>query len=188
MTRTLETAVKNELSSNNIRPVHLISLNFSTPVHITDNSFELTSSVSGTSRTYSASSFILGFSEFVEQTDLSKSSLIISLSGANQTFISLCLSENVTNINVDIYRAFLNSSNSIINNPFLLYNGKIESFSIEEKETSSVVNLSVVSHWADFEKKNGRKTNPTSQKRFFINDLGMDFASQNVLNIKWGRS
>ena len=46
----------------------------------------------------------------------------------------------------------------------------------------------LVSHWADFEKISGRKTNPTSQQRFFSTDVGMDFASQTVLDIKWGRA
>lgn len=187
MTRSLETATKNELATNDIRPVHLITIEFDTAVNLTDNSFSLTSSISGSPVTYSASDFILGLSQHDEQTDLSKASLGITLSGADQTFISLVLSENVTNDEVYIYRAFLDDSNVIIDHPFLLYKGNIESFIIEETETSSVVNLSVVSHWADFEKKNGRKTNPTSQKRFFSTDVGMDFASQNVLDIKWGR-
>jgi hypothetical protein len=43
MTRSLTTAVKNELATNDIRPVHLITIGFSTPVNITDCSFSLTS-------------------------------------------------------------------------------------------------------------------------------------------------
>ena len=82
---------------------------------------------------------------------------------------------------------FLNDSNAIIADPFLLYRGKIESFEIQEGEKDSTVGLSIVSHWADFEKKNGRKTNNTSQQRFFSTDVGMDFASQTVQDIRWGR-
>ena len=161
---------------------------FSTPVNITDCSFSLTSSVSGSSVTYSASDFILGISNHSEQTDLTKATVNLTLSGADQTFISTVLNENVTNDTVDIYRGFLNDSNTLIADPFLLYKGNIESFGIQESEKESVVGLSIVSHWADFEKKNGRKTNNTSQKRFFSTDVGMDFASQTVQDIKWGRA
>ena len=49
MTRSLTTATKNELATNNINPVHLITIGFSTPVNISDCSFPLTSSVSGSS-------------------------------------------------------------------------------------------------------------------------------------------
>ena len=125
MTRNLTTAIKNELATNDIRPVHLITIGFSTPVNITDCSFSLTSSISGSSVTYSASDFILGISTLNEQTDLSKATVNLSLSGANQTFISTVLNENVTNDEVYIYRGFLNSSNTLIADPFLLYKGNI---------------------------------------------------------------
>ena len=188
MTRSLTTAVKNELATNDIRPIHLITIGFSTPVNLTDCSFSLTSSVSGSSVTYNASDFILGISNHTEETDITKSSVNINLSGADQTFISTVLNENVTNDEVTIYRGFLNDSNSIIADPFLLYKGNIENFTIQESEKDSAVNLTIVSHWADFDKKNGRKTNNVSQQRFFSTDVGMDFSSQTVLDIKWGKA
>lgn len=187
MTRSLTTAVKNELATNVIAPVHLININFTSPVYLTDCSFQLTSSVSGNSRTYTSSDFVLGISNFTEETDITKTSLNLILSGASQTFISTVLNENVINDTVNIYRAFLDSSNAIIADPFLLYKGQIESFNINETETDSIVGLSIVSHWADFEKKAGRKTNNTSQQRFFSGDVGMDFSSTTVLDLKWGR-
>ena len=62
MARTLTTAVQNQLATNDIRPVHLISIGFGTPVNITDNAFDLTSSISGTSKTYLSSSFLVWYS------------------------------------------------------------------------------------------------------------------------------
>ena len=187
MTRSLTSAVKTELATNDIRPVHLITLGFGTPVNITDCSFSLTSSVSGSSVTYNASDFILGISNHTEETDITKSSVSLVLSGADQTFISTVIGENVVNDSVDIFRGFLNDSNALISDPFLLYRGKIDSFDISEGDKESTVGLRIVSNWADFEKKNGRKTNNTSQQRFFSADVGMDFASQTVQDIKWGR-
>ena len=97
------------------------------------------------------------------------------------------MNENVVNDAVTIFRGLLADDNSIIADPFLLYSGNIESFSVNESETDSVVNLGVVSHWADFDKKNGRKTNNTSQQRFFSTDVGMNFSSETVQDVKWGR-
>jgi len=187
MTRSLTTSVKNELATNDIRPVHLITIGFGTPVNITDCSFPLTSSVSGSSVTYSSSDFILGVSNFTEETDVTKTSLTLTLSGADQTFISICLNENVVNDSVKIFRGFLDDTNALIADPFLLYDGQIDTFTINENQNESTVNLGIVSHWADFEKRSGRKTNNTSQQRFFSTDVGMDFSSQTVLDIKWGR-
>jgi hypothetical protein len=187
MTRSLTTAIKNELATNDIRPIHLITIGFSTPVNITDCSFPLTSSVSGSSVTYTSSDHLIGISDFSEQTDVSKSSITLTLSGADQTFISVVLNENIINDSVTIHRGLLADDNTILDDPFLLYKGSIENYEIQEKETSSTLSLSIVSHWADFNKKNGRKTNNTSQQRFFANDKGMDFSSQTVQDIKWGR-
>ena len=187
MARTLTTALKNELLTNEIRPVHLLSIGFATPVNITDNSFNLTSSVSGSSITYTASSFLVATPTFTEETDLTKTSLNITLSGADTTFISTVLNENIVNDTVDIFRGLLDSNNALIADPILLYSGNIDTFQISESETESNVILTVVSHWADFDKKSGRQTNNNSQQRFFNTDVGMDFSSQTVLDLKWGR-
>ena len=187
MARTLTTALKNELLTNEIRPVHLLSIGFATPVNITDNSFSLTSSVSGSSTTYTASPFLVATPTFTEETDLTKTSLNITLSGADTTFISTVLNENIVNDTVDIFRGLLDSNNALIADPILLYSGNIDTFQIEETETESNVTLTVVSHWADFDKKSGRQTNNNSQQRFFSTDVGMDFSSQTVLDLKWGR-
>ena len=188
MKRSLTSAIKTELATNDIRPVHLITIGFGTPVNITDCSFPITSSVSGSSVTYVASDFIMGLSDFTEQTDVNLSPISITLSGADQTFISTVLNENVITDTVTIFRGFLNDSNALIADPFLIYKGTIDNFTIEETDTASLVSLDIVSHWADFEKKSGRKTNNTSQQRFFSSDVGMAFASETVLNIKWGRT
>ena len=187
MTRSLTTAVKTQLATNEIRPFHLIEIGFSTPVNLTDNSFNLTSSISGSSKTYTASPFLVSIPTFEEQTDITKTSLNITLSGADQTFISTALNENIVNDSVVIYRGLLDSNNSIIADPILLYQGTIDTFTVNESENQSSLILTVVSHWADFEKKSGRKTNNASQQRFFSTDVGMDFSSQTVLDIKWGR-
>ena len=187
MARTLTTALKNDLLTNEIRPVHLLSIGFATPVNITDNSFSLTSSVSGSSTTYTASPFLVATPTFTEETDLTKTSLNITLSGADTTFISTVLNENIVNDTVDIFRGLLDSNNALIADPILLYSGNIDTFQISESETESNVILTVVSHWADFDKKSGRQTNNNSQQRFFNTDVGMDFSSQTVLDLKWGR-
>ena len=62
MARTLTTALKNELLSNEIQPVHLLTIGFGTPVNLTDNSFDLTSSISGSSNAAIAGALGVGVS------------------------------------------------------------------------------------------------------------------------------
>ncbi len=187
MTRSLTTAIKNELATNDLRPIHLITIGFGTPLNFTDCSFSLTSSVSGSSVTYTPSNFIMGISNFTEEVDITKTSLKLGFSGADTALISVVLNENVVNDAVTIFRGFLDSSNAIIADPFLLYDGQIDTFEIQESNKESNLILNITSHWANFDKKNGRKTNNVSQQRFFSTDVGMEFSSQTVQDIKWGR-
>ena len=91
MTRSLTTTVKNHLATNEIKPIHLVTIGFSTPANLTDCIFDITSSVSGSSVTYSSSRFLINRPSFTEQSDLSKSSLSLLLSGADQSYISIVL-------------------------------------------------------------------------------------------------
>ena len=187
MTRNLTTALKNELATNVLRPIHLITFGFSTPQNITDCSFDLTSSVSGSSVTYTSTGFLQGVSQFTEEVGITKSSLRLGISGVNQSFLSITLNENVINDSVKVFRGMLDDNNALISDPFLLYDGHIDKFEITETEEETDIIYTIVSHWADFDKVNGRKTNPNSQQKFFSTDVGMEFSALTVQDIKWGR-
>jgi len=47
--------------------------------------------------------------------------------------------------------------------------------------------LSCTSHFADFSRIAGRKTNSGSQQTIFANDKGMEFSALTVQDLKWGR-
>ena len=188
MARGLSSSVKTELATGVIDPVLLVEIEFGTPVYLTNASFDITSSVSGSSRTYQSNGHFKNITGVNETNKPTKNSLQLSLSGVDQTYISIALSENIINKEVYIYRGFLDTNNALIADPFLLYQGTIDTFEISEKGSDSNIIFKIVSHWADFDKTNGRKTNNTSQQRFFSSDVGMDFSSETVQDIKWGRA
>lgn len=183
MARGLTSAVQTELATKNINPVHLVSIGFSSTVYLTDASFNITYD----SNTYLGNGALLSIDNTLEGVEPSLNSIDIVLEGASQTYISLVLSENLTGDTVIIHRGYLNSSNTLISDPFILWSGKAESYSISESEKESQVKITCASHWADFDKVNGRNTNNSSQQRFFSNDKGFEFASLITTNIKWGR-
>jgi hypothetical protein len=86
----------------------------------------------------------------------------------------------------NLYRGFLDDTGTLIADPFLLFEGRIANFSLEENATTSSINIIIASHWADFEKVQGRRTSENSQKLLFSTDKGMEFASQTSQKIKWG--
>ncbi len=187
MARGLTSSVKTELATGNIDPVLLVELGFSTPVYLTNASFDITSSVSGSSRTYLSNGHLKGITGVSETNAPSKNSLVVSLSGVDQTYISIALNENIINDNVFIYRGFLDSNLAVISDPFLLFYGTIDEYKITDTTQTAKLNLTVTSHWGNFSKTSGRTTSDNSQQRFFSGDKGMEFSALTVRDIRWGR-
>jgi hypothetical protein len=99
----------------------------------------------------------------------------------------VALNENIINDTVKIYRGFLDSSNALIADPFLLYEGFIDQYSIEDDTQTAGIGLSITSHWGNFEKVSGRRSSDNSQQRFFSGDKGFEFSALTVQDIRWGR-
>jgi len=187
MARGLTSAVKTELATGNIDPVLLIELGFETPIYLTNASFDITSDVSGTSRTYSSNGHLRNITTVSETNNPTKNSLIVSLSGVEQSYISVALNENIINDNVFVYRGFFDANLSLIADPFLLFYGTIDNYIISDNSEKATINLTATSHWGNFSKTNGRTTTDNSQQRFFTGDKGMEFTALTVKDIKWGR-
>jgi len=187
MARGLTSAVKTELATGNIEPVVLIDFGFATPIYLTNASFDITSNISGTSRTYLSNGHLQSITGVSETNKPSKNSLSISLSAVDQTYVSIVLNENIINDDVHIYRGFLDTNLALISDPFLLFYGTINNYKITDNTTRANLILTITSHWGNFSKTSGRTTTDNSQKRFFSADKGMEFSALTVKDIKWGR-
>ena len=187
MARGLSSSVKTELATGVIDPVLLVEIEFGTPVYLTNAPFDITSSVSGSSRTYLTNGHLKNITGINETNKPTKNSLQLTLSGVDQTYISIALSENIINKEVYIYRGFLDANNALISDPFLLFFGTIDEYRITDNTTTANLVLNLTSHWGNFEKTSGRVTTDNSQQRFFSGDKGMEFAALTVRDIKWGR-
>ena len=188
MARGLSSSVKTELATGNLSPILLVYIGFATPLYLTNSGFPLTSSVSGSSQTYTASGHLKGISNTTETNKPTKNSLSISLSAVDQTYVSVILNENVIGKEVKIWKGYLDSSNAIISDPFLLYYGTIDEYKISDSTSTATIVLNITSHWGNFDKQNGRTTTDNSQQRFFSGDKGMEFASLTVRDLRWGRA
>ncbi len=184
MARILTTAVKNELLTDSLQPINLIYINIGTGLRVTDHYKDVTYD----SNTYTASSLFTKLSSVTESSEIQVSNITLTFTGADQTITALFLTNDYLEKDADIYKGFIDSNEALIADPFLLFKGRIEGFSINESLNNSRVNVSIASHWADFSKVEGRKTNTGMQQIHFPDDLGFEFASQTVQDIKWGRS
>jgi hypothetical protein len=184
MTRNLTTAVKNELETDSLQPITLVYINVGSGYRFTDHYKNITFN----SNTYLASSLFLKVSSVTESSEIDVGNITLSFTGADQTIISLFLSNQYMEKEAEVHKGFIDTNENLISDPFLIFKGRIESFNIDETIDQSNANIVVASHWSDFSKIEGRKTNTNSQQLHFSNDLGFEFASQTVQDIKWGRA
>jgi len=184
MSRGIASATRTALASDGFRLATLIELDFSTPVRVTDYG----SNVTAFSNTFSTTSSIIEIGNTSESGALQVNSMALTLSGVDQTYISLFLNNDYIDVRGRIWRAVMADDGSIIGDPFLYFDGRIVGYAIEDTGKTATIEIELASHWKDFEKINNRKTNSNSQALHFSGDKGFDFASTVVTELRWGRA
>jgi hypothetical protein len=183
MTRLIDSATIAELAKDDFNLATLIRFDFSSVLYLTDWDRD----ISALSATWNSSPHFLGVGDVKETSDLRVNTVDITLSGVEQSYVSLFLSQNYIDVPAKIYRAVLDDNDVVIGSPILVFNGVITNYDIQDSKSESTVTVQIASHWKDFEKENGRKTNDNSQKIYFPNDEGFEFAAKTIKDLKWGR-
>ena len=192
MTRQLASSLETKLGARSVFGVDLIELHLSTALYFTSSNIDIdfdsnTAPDSGTN-TYLAQGQFLYFGNIVESSDLRVGQVDLTFTAVDTTTVALLLNNNYMNKRVVIYRAILDEDYSFTSDDvFTVFDGRIMNYSIRETESTATVTMTVASLFADFERKNGRRTNNASQQRVFSGDLGMNFSAEIVKDIKWGR-
>lgn len=134
---------------------------------------------------YAQSTFI-GVSAVEETADIRRGSINIELSALDTTTLSNIINAKYLNSIVKIWRVVFDtdSYNFTSDKVFEIYKGRISGYSVQEDETTCVLNLEVASQFANFERANTPRTNP----EFLLpGDLGFDYSDKIEKDIKWGR-
>lgn len=179
----LDSATKTALNSDQFRLATLITYNFPIPVYHTDYGVNITHD----SKTFVPSSHLIGVGDATETAGVKVNSMSITLSSVEQYFMSLFLTSTYINKQVLIQRAVIDDNNQVIGQPITFFDGRIVSFEANDSDSSSELTIEIASHWSDFEKIKGRRTNTNSQKFHFPYDRGFDYASSTITTLKWGR-
>lgn len=187
MARTIPTDTYNALSANSTNIAHLISIEVDTDAptvrYYTSNPIDLVYD----GETYLSSELLVDISASSQSGTLQNQQFNITLSNATGSFASDLLADNWSNGDVYYYFCAIDSSYAILGSPILLFKGLLSSFSFREGD-NAVINLTADSHWADFEKKGGRRTNSSSQRELYPADVGFEFSANSVKDLKWGRA
>jgi len=181
-----------------VRVCHLVEVHLDTALYFTDNFTDITydsatAPDSGTN-TYSAVGDFLTFGSTTETTQIRVNAINLSLSGVDTTLVDDLINYNIVNKRVVIYRSYFDGDTFDSNRTFTLFDGLIRNWNFNEAENNSTVSVSVATHWANFEQKQGRITNTTSQRAtkkynstvLFSGDKGFQYASAMIGDIHWG--
>ena len=180
MARGLSSDLLTEINSGSIKPVALVEIGFPTVQRLTNHYKDLVHD----SNTYSAGGHLLKISAKAENSQINVANFSIQLSAVDSAFVSIVLNNVVNNDQVTVDMGFLDSTDALIDT-FAYEIGFIDSFRIDTEKGRMVINCT--SHFADFSRTAGRKTNNGSQQRFFNTDVGFEFAGLTVQDILWGR-
>lgn len=184
MPRTVNATLAAELAKDGFTLVHLIELDVGSGINLTDCAHDVTYS----STTYTASDHLLDVGSPTETQDLRVNNVTLEFSSSdpNSTYLSIFLQNEYINKSAVIKKACI-SNGSVVGAPLTIFSGQVTKWQAGERSGRSAMRVALASHWADFERINGRLTNSSSQQFHFAGDLGFEYASSTVRDISWGR-
>lgn len=192
MSRNIGATLQNKLEGRTLFIADLLELHLDTPIYFATTNISLNYD-SGTApdagvNTYLAQGQFLSYGQVIESSDLRVGTIELNFTAVDTTMVAVVLNNDYIDKRVVIYRAILNNDYSFTDSDvFMIFDGFITGYAISEEETTANLVLTCSSQFADFERTNGRRSNPASQNLYFPTDRGMDFSPQIVKDIKWGR-
>ena len=181
MPRSLSSALQTQVSAEATRMAFLVELNLSSTIRLTD----WYTNVSYDSNTYEAGGSFLSVDKTTETGQLQVNEINLGFSNITDEVRSLVENGSFTDKTVEIYIAYFNSDEDIVG-AINYFNGQIRNVSIQENIDSSVLNMTVASHWANWNLTKGRHFSEDSQQAFSSGDRGMEFATQVKSDVRWG--
>ena len=197
--------ITSELQQDSQSVFHLMELHFDDSewddIFLTDNfhDIELDTPTQASAKTFNAAGGFLQFAAITETTKLAVNGITVSLSGVDNRstgVISKLMKAPIINKRVVIYRSFGVANTTDLTKTYMIFDGNVKNWSIQEEMGQSTIAVEVSTHWANFDQKNGRITNTTTQSNTtrygstdkFSSDRGLEYASAMIGDIKWGPS
>ena len=181
MPRSLSSALQTQVSSTATKTAFLVELNLSSTIRLTD----WYTNVTYDSNSYEAGGSFLSVDSINEKGQLQVDEINLGFSNVTDQVRSLVQNGAFTDKTVDIYLAYFDSTETIVG-AINYFTGQIRNVSIDESIDSSVINMTVASHWANWNLTKGRHFSDESQKAFSSGDRGMEFATQVKSDVRWG--
>jgi hypothetical protein len=182
MPRSLSAALQTQVSSTATKTAFLVELNLTSTIRLTD----WYSNVTYDSNSYQAGGSFLTVDSITETGQLQVNEINLGFSNVTDQVRSLVENGEFTDKKVDIYLAYFDANESIVG-AINYFTGQIRSVSINENISGTILNVTVASHWANWNLTKGIHFSDESQQKFSSGDRGMEFATQVKDDVRWGK-
>lgn len=137
--------------------------------------------------TYQSIGKFAGFSDYEEGTDLTSASLTFTLSGVDSSLMSTTLTEKYHNRDASMWIGWLDATNTLVDTPYLLWEGYMDSMQIHSDQGQSSISLVCESRLLLLAKAAGWTWSDVHQKQFFPGDNFFNLVASLVNKIvNWG--
>jgi hypothetical protein len=186
MSRDLSSGVISEITSSSLAPFLLFEGVFAS------GTLRLWSGIgdlSWNSYTWTGVGSLASISSVTESAETSAQGITVSLSGIPSNLVSLFLGDVRQGSAGKVYLGFLDSSNDVIDSPYMLFEGRLDVPAMEESAETAVISITYESRLIDLERPRESRYTDEDQQREFSGDLGFEFVpSLQDIVINWGRT
>ena len=173
MARDIHATVVAELNEPAVKYIVMVDLRFDSGSLCFNSSLR---SYSYDGKTFLGAGNLGTVSAVQEGTELSPSTCDITLSGVNTAALSAILGEEYINRRVLIYVAFLDDDDAIIETPFILFDGLMDSVSVSYGR-SSAIRIGVRDRLSTWSRDKQRLLTDAEQKSRHPTDKGLEFVN-----------
>ena len=181
MPRSLSTALQTQVSSTATKTAFLVELGLSTTIRLTD----WYSNVTYDSNEYEAGGSFLTVDTTTETGQLQVNEINLGFSNITDQVRTLVQDGSFTDKTVEIYLAYFDEAETLVG-AINYFTGQIRNVVVSEAIESSVLSMTVASHWANWNLTKGRHYSDESQQSFSSGDRGFEFATQVKNDVRWG--
>jgi hypothetical protein len=186
VSRNLSSGVQDAISAAQVSPIILFEGSFASgTVYVWSGYGDL----AWGGNTYVGVGTLGAISSVAEASEVSAKGITVTLSGIPSDMISLVLSDVRQGAVGKVHMGFLNSSGAVIDDPILMFEGKLDIPSIQEGADTSSITLSYESRLIDLQRARESRYTNEDQQRAFAGDLGCEYvASLQEFSVTWGKS
>ena len=140
------------------------------------------------SETYLGVGQLISIGGLEETLDLRATGFSVNLNGIDTNALNIALNANYQNRDITIYMGFNDSTGTLIDTPFILGRGRMDTMTIEEGAEFSTIVIQCENRLIDFERPRRRLYTDEDQRRDHPTDTGFSFVKViQDLKITWGQ-